>query len=575
MRNCYRIIILFLLIKCSVLSLTGCNANTNANTKQQEISGFEFPELNNDIAQLLTEDSSAVERFYRENGYTPIWIDKEPKFQKINDVLAILNESYVHGLNPEHFNSTLIKQITDSVSNEVYEWEDYIKTVLKLELILSNAAIKYSTAMQFGNINPKILFPNEYHIDIKQPDSLYYSKLFNDLKTDPVKLLVSAQPSDEAYTQLQQSLLKWKTLRDSTFVKMVDKGKNQVYKLNDKDKTFKLIANRLSISGEYLLSDTIENDQLTAELIEAVNHFRKINSYPESTEIDKITIDALNRPFDYYYRKTLANLERYRWKRTIQTSAKKTVDVNIAGAYLIASEESADPLIMNVCVGKSSSRTPLMQNNISYLNLNPYWNVPKSIAQDEICLIMKRDSTYLRRHNMRVYNGTEEIDQSTIDWKTINCKRFYYTIKQDPGNGNSLGRIKFMFPNKFAVYLHDTPSKLTFKRKNRAVSHGCVRVEKPIDLAFFCTSATTPVYQDRIRYTIERNPITKEGKDLLKKEALTKLPDIINLKERIPVSIDYHTAYMLPNDSVLYFADDVYGYDEIIVKRLEELMGNQ
>jgi len=112
---------------------------------------------------------------------------------------------------------------------------------------------------------------------------------------------------------------------------------------------------------------------------------------------------------------------------------------------------------------------------------------------------------------------------------------------------------------------------MTFKRKNRAVSHGCVRVEHPIDLAFFCTSATDPVYQDRIRHTIDRRPVSKEGIALLKKESLNKLDDILNLRVKIPVSIDYYTTYMLPDDDTLYFADDVYGYDDIIIKNLTEI----
>ena len=566
MRNYSKIFTFIACISFSVLSLSGCNASSNA--KSNDTIDTKFPELNSDIARMVT-NSSVLGQFYKQNDYNPLWIEKEPKFSKIKDVLSIFDESYTHGLTPEMFNRSAIQQIADSISNEFYIWEDYVSVAVRLELMLSESVIKYSTIMQFGYLNPQTLFPDEYHIDIRQPDSLHYCEIFKQLQNDPIAHLVSAQPKDRVYLKMQEDLLKWQNLKNSSFTAITEKGKNLVYKLNEKHKTMSDLAYRLSLSGDFAPSDTL-NDVLSAELLDAVNRFRKINSHPESQEVDKLVIDALNRPFDHYYRKTLANLERYRWKRVLPAAEGKNIEVNVAGAYLVA-DDKENPLTMKVCVGKRSTRTPLMQNNISYLNFNPYWNVPKSIAQDEICLIMKRDSAYIRKHNMRLFKDGQEVDHATIDWQSQNCKRFYYLIRQEPGDYNSLGRIKFMFPNKFSVYLHDTPSKLTFKRKNRAVSHGCVRVEHPIDLAFFCTSATDPVYQDRIRHTIDRRPVSKEGIALLKKESLKKLDDILNLRVKIPVSIDYHTTYMLPNDDTLYFADDVYGYDDIIIKNLTEI----
>ncbi|NDW17959.1 L,D-transpeptidase [Dysgonomonas sp. 216] len=561
-----RIFILLLSIN-SIVTLNGCN--TSSNTKQQqEISDFPFPELNTDIAEKLEGDTSVLSWLYKQNGYSPIWISKDIDLQKIRDVLSIFDESYMHGLSPELFNKTTISQIVDSINNNFYIWDDYLDTALRLELLLSESALKYSTILQFGYLAPQNLYPEEYHIEIRKPDSAFYTNAFKQLANNQIELLTSSQPQCEVYKSMQKSLLKWSSLQDSTFATIANKGKNNVYKLKEKSNVVATIGHRLSLSGEYIKPDTMP-DIIDEQLIEAVNAFRKLNSYPESEEIDKLVIDAMNRPLSHYCNKLIANMERYRWKRVKGKSAKN-IEVNVAGAYLVASDKDASPLQMKVCVGQPSTPTPLIENEVGYLNINPLWNVPKSIAQKEICVIMKRDSTYLARKNMRLYKGGEEVDPSTIDWKTVNCSQFYYEIRQDAGDFNSLGRIKFMFPNRFAVYLHDTPSKLTFKRKNRAVSHGCVRVEKPLDLAYYCTStASDEVYQDRIRYSIDRSPVSKQGKELLKNGKLQKLPDIINLKSKIPVSIDYYTVYMLPNDSTLYFADDVYGYDDIILKNMD------
>lgn len=127
-----------------------------------------------------------------------------------------------------------------------------------------------------------------------------------------------------------------------------------------------------------------------------------------------------------------------------------------------------------------------------------------------------------------------------------------------------------MFSNAFSVYLHDTPSKAAFGRKNRAVSHGCVRVQKPFDLAFFCMSTTSDdIYKDRLFYSIDKQPISKAGKKLAQENKLKKLPDILNPKDKISLFIDYYTVYMYPDDDMLYYADDVYEYDSAILNALK------
>lgn len=286
---------------------------------------------------------------------------------------------------------------------------------------------------------------------------------------------------------------------------------------------------------------------------------RQYESVPDSLVSDSV---------EYRYKTLQANLERYRWKRTTPP-AEKYIYVNVAAFDLQAIEPDCDPVTMNVCVGKAkTNQTPLLESEVSYMNLNPTWNVPASIIEKEIVGAVRRDSTYLTKQRMKILKGGEEIDPTTIDWKKINPKHFPYLIRQDSGNGNSLGRIKFMFPNPFSVYLHDTPSKSKFLSKNRAISHGCVRVQHPMNLAFFCLTVKDSVYFDRIRTTIELNPVSKEGKKLKRQGLLEPLKnDIVFLTNKIPLTIDYRTVYALP-DGQIQFAEDIYGFDEKIRKAL-------
>ncbi|MDR0833340.1 MAG: L,D-transpeptidase family protein [Candidatus Symbiothrix sp.] len=300
----------------------------------------------------------------------------------------------------------------------------------------------------------------------------------------------------------------------------------------------------------------------------------------QPTDTDYIKLQALLKQYDSLpdslvsdsiatnYKTVQANLERYRWKRTTPPS-EKYIWVNVAAMNLQAIEPGYEPVTMNVCVGKATTnQTPLLESELYYMNLNPTWSVPASIIEKEVYWAYRKDSTYLTKQRMKILKGTEELNPDSIDWKKINPKHFPYSIRQDSGNDNSLGRIKFMFQNPFSVYLHDTPSKRRFLMKDRAVSHGCVRVQNPMDLAYFCLSTKDSVYFDRLRTTIELPPVSKEGKRLQRQEKLEPLKnDIVFLTHKIPLTIDYRTIYTLP-DGTIQFAEDIYGFDAKIRKAL-------
>jgi len=436
----------------------------------------------------------------------------------------------------------------------------------------TRSAIKYITGMRFGFIPPHAVYGKKnYDIIVAKPDSVFQFALYKELKEDPIAAILNSHPTDNIYIRLQNEYKTLSELEASSSLPKINSG-NATYKLGDKGKHIAEIAERLIVTGEYK-PDSLKGDSIHIEfnkdLLAAINNFRKKNSYPEENEIGKLTIDALNRPVAYYKEKIRSNMERYRWKRT-KSLHSKHIEVNVAAASLVASQTDSLPIQMRVCVGTVNNRTPLLQSDISYLNLNPYWNVPKSIARGEVAVLQKRDSSYIRRKNMKLYRGGKEVNPSSINWKEVNPNTFSYIIRQEPGYGNSLGLIKFMFNNNHSVYLHDTPSKLAFNRKNRAVSHGCVRVQKPFDLAFFCLSPVTDVYKDQLLYTAKMNPLSTSGKKLLKEDKLKKLPDIINLKadNKISLFIDYYTVYMNPNDDTIYYADDIYGYDDVILNTL-------
>lgn len=516
-------------------------------------------------------DSTALSSFYGNNNYEPIWINDTLNTERLYSFINIIDHVYEHGLESNLFDKDAIQLLTDSIDSGVFSDSMNIlyRKINELEKRTTRSLIKYTTGMKYGFINPKKLYKKDHAIKIATPDSSFYAELYQNIKKDPVATMIALQPQNRVYKKMQEEYATLSSKKDLEWKKIKDIG-NDVYKIGASGNNITAIAKRLIITGEYT-ADTTNNDTthmvLDEKLMLAVNEFRRKISYPEEPEIGSITIEALNRPLTYYIGKIKVNMERYRWQH-VKERHDKHIDVIIPAFKLIATQKDSLPLIMRVCVGTSYNKTPFIESNISYLNLNPVWNVPKSIAQGEVSVRQKRDPSYLKRNNMKLFKNGKEVDPETINWQEVNPSKFNYYIRQGSGWANSLGRIKFMFNNDFSVYLHDTPVQKAFLRKNRAVSHGCVRVQRPVELAFFCLTPPSNVYKDQLRYSIDRNPETVEGKELAKENKLKKLPDIINPKDGISLSIDYYTVYMHPNEDDLYYADDVYDYDPTLMKEL-------
>jgi len=577
--------IIFLLITVSCKKKGQSTDVSHSNKKEVTKSKFasNYPDFNPSVWTAMLKDKiekdSILSPVYKHNEYIPVWLHDTLDTKNLYHFFDILSDVEMHGLSSELFSLTSLKSVTDSIDSGLYtsNIDTLHSKIYFVEQMATKAALKYITGMKFGFVNPRKLYGKNYDINITKPDSSFLRNLYKEIKEHPVNAVIDAQPTDNIYLRLQDEYKALLEKKDSISFPQIMSG-NATYKLGDRSKHIGEIAKRLLITGEYS-PDSTSNDSIHNELDEnllaAVNLFRKNNSYPEEKEVGKLTVDALNRPVSYYMEKIRANMERYRWRRTKSVHTKH-IEVNVAAASLVASKPDSLPLTMRVCVGTVSNKTPLLGSDIAYLNLNPYWNVPKSIAQGEVAVLQKRDSTYIRRKNMKLYKGGKEVDVASIDWKKVNPSTFSYIVKQEPGYGNSLGLIKFMFNNNHSVYLHDTPSKMAFNRKNRAVSHGCVRVQKPFDLAFFCLSPVTDVYKDQLLYTSKMNPVSNAGKKLLRDNKLKKLPDIINLKadNKISLFIDYFTAFMYPNDDTLYYADDMYGYDTIILTALSPQQSN-
>ena len=261
--------------------------------------------------------------------------------------------------------------------------------------------------------------------------------------------------------------------------------------------------------------------------------------------VGSATLAALNVPTPVRVRQLIQNLERWRWLP--HDLGQRHILVNVPDFMLDLVENGQSRLTMRVVVGKPSWPTPTLSAAMTHMVLKPQWRVPVSIAREEILPRLRQDPAYLVHNNMRVWyvgsNGTWEINPRTVDWPKVQAKNLPYMFRQEPGPKNPLGDIKFVFPNRFDVYLHDTPSRTLFTKTDRALSHGCIRLEKPFDLA---------------EHVLRHNP--QWTRERLSTAVTKNTSQTVLLPEPLPIHLTYRTAWV-DEEGVVHFRTDIYGYD--------------
>lgn len=275
--------------------------------------------------------------------------------------------------------------------------------------------------------------------------------------------------------------------------------------------------------------------------------------------IYKDTTDSL------YRKKIIANMERFRWQT--EELGKKYIFVNLAAMQLQAiNHHDGDTLEMRICGGTLKHKSPMLNSHIERIDMNPYWNIPFSIIKKEIAPAHAQDSAYFARNNYRIL---EKRSGKELNPKDVTRKMLLsgdYRIRQDNGEGNSLGRLILRFPNNFAVYLHDTNNKSAFRREKRMVSHGCIRVEQPLELAIFVLDKPEDEDIDKIRTAIGLPPLSEDFEQDTTDTAEIKM-EIMHVKPTVPVIISYFTLY--PDIHGKWQSHpDLYGYDKVILEKL-------
>ena len=556
------------------------------------------------------EYAQQVKNFYVSRQSLPFWTREGYQQHAIDSMETLLRRSNEHGLPPEMFLHPNIKAHIDSL--KAYKFKDeksLYRELVQLELDLTHAYILYTNALRFGVTDPEVMNGGKWLYKTARADSNAVRQALAAVDT-LFSFIHYAQPLDTHYVAMTREMANLLPFKDISF-KEIPKTKVDS---NGVDKAVKLIGQRLQITGE--LSKRYRcNDTLDAKVLAAINLFRANNAIPVSSCLDDETIDALNRPISYYIDKLRINLERMRW-RTLPGKGPDCIAVNTADFTLRAARNGKIVTSMRICCGKTltlkdsvkartvdgiiqsfKSESPMLYGEIDQVILNPEWFVPETIIKDEYYAKLCKDNTaLLKKEDFYVYNIRPEgrgsqVVADTINWNKINPNKIPYILIQAAGPKNSLGRIKLNFPNSEYVYLHGTPTASAFKKRNRAVSHGCVRVEKPVDLAMvvFDYNEYEEEQLEQIQIRLGEKPTTKEGrkfeKELKEYEEfyLDSLPDdekkfyrpirptYVTMEKQMPVFFEYFTAFLGENGHIQY-RNDVYFKEQNVLNALNALV---
>ncbi len=415
-----------------------------------------------------------------------------------------------------------------------------------VETAFSNAAVKYAQDIYGGRIAPTAV-NSAWTIT---PKRINEAEMLVKLASsdDPAKIFADLEPKHAEFQRLKAALLKFD---DSEAIDQVAIPDGKTLKLGMTDERVPLLRQRLGVAepdvpetaGAAAAPDLTYDDALVA----AVKAFQESLDLTADGVAGPATIAALNGGGTATKDDIIANMERWRWEP--EEFGKFHVFVNLPEFRLRIMDDGKEAYTTRVVIGTTKHQTPVFSDEIEHIVVNPYWNVPASIATNEIKPHLLANPGYLAGQNMEMLSGGKVINASAIDWTSTNINKFH--IRQRPGGGNALGRVKFLFPNQHDVYLHDTPSKSLFARSFRAYSHGCVRVENPMEFAGALVQHEAKISQASLEGLFGD------------REAW------VNLDTHIPVHLSYFTL-RIDEDGTIRSYGDVYGANKKLIALLNE-----
>jgi L,D-transpeptidase YcbB len=500
--------------------------------------------------------SDALRRFYERRFHEPAWTREGRPLPIVDDLISALSEAWRDGLDGETCHLAPLRSALEAVAMD--RQGDAIDKPWRLadvDLLASDGFLLLASHLAAGMTDPATVEP-EWFIQVARPDPA--EALRSAVEGGAVeRALAAMRPARMEYAGLREALRRcaeavalggWPAIPPGPSIRPGAVGPR-----------VRALRERLEASGDLPLSEPAAtpgaSDVYDPSVAAAVRRFQARHGLGMDGVAGLGTQAALNIPAEERLGQIQVNLERWRWLP--RDFGPRYIIVNAADFRLKLIEQGRIVLDMPVVVGKAATRTPVFDDLMTTIEINPVWDVPPSIAATEILDNARADAEYLGRLGYKLYAGwgesAAEVDPSGLDWSTLDAESFPYRVRQAPGPMNSLGRLAFLFPNPWAVYLHDTPLRYLFERPSRSFSHGCIRIAQPLELAVELLRDDPAWTKERILAAIAKGANQE-----------------VFLPRPIPIYIVYLTAWR-DETGALQFRDDIYGRDATLARALAGL----
>ena len=525
-------LVVFLLVSISI------NAQTSQELIKQRIeSGESSKSISADGIVLFSQIE--LPKIYNDSNYEIIWDDKKNR----EDLIESLVRADDEGLLPNDYHLERINKILSKSKYRKLEELD----AANLDMLLTDALMLYASHLVSGKVEQSQI-RSKWDVELNQRPKGIDSLVIVTLKKENIKwALRELKPQHYFYLLLKQDLKTFKAIADNggwPSIPAIDKLEN-----GDNDERIPIIRKYLIINKDLILSKVEDETMFDDELEVAVKKFQERHNLTADGVIGKGTLEQMNVSVEDRIDQIRINLERARW--TLHQTEEDFLMVNIAGFKVRRIKNRQEVFSSRVIVGQYHKSTPIFKGMMQYIVLNPTWTLPYSIATSETLPKLKKDPGYLAAKHMIIMDRSGKVlDPDKINFHDYSSGNFPFTVRQKAGPWNALGQVKFIFPNKNAIYLHDTPSKSLFNRQDRAFSHGCIRTEDKWDLLISLMDDPDVWNMDKINEILDSGETTR-----------------IDLPKPLPIYLLYWTTGVDRKGKV-YFIKDVYKRDPAVLKAL-------
>ena len=467
-------------------------------------------------SKLNEQTARGIRSFYNTRNFQYAWFTTQGITEQGKGFWNLYDYSYSGNDGKGVKNDALEKKMDTLLNEDTLQVTKGDTSFIRTELALTHHFIELAQSSKDSTINYSML---QTFFPAKKYDVLAYSdSILNKQNKDS-----AYAGSNQAYQSMKEHLKKYYDAAKNGGWQPIAGNVNGLRK-GVSSPAVVSIKKRLVATGDYTSGDT--SAVYSDSLMTAIKSYQQRHGLMPTGMINDSLIRTLNVPVEQRIQQIVLNMNRMLW--TPQQKDSNIIHVNIPEYMLYVYGDTSNAKNMEVIVGKEGNSTMMFNGNLNQIVFSPYWNVPESIVRDEIMPKMKSDPNYLKKQNMEIVKQNDSLP----------------VIRQLPGVKNSLGRVKFLFPNTFDIYLHDTPEKSLFAKKDRALSHGCIRVARPEDLAAY-------LLRDQSDWTPER----------IKQAMNSDKEQVVQLKKPVPVAITYYTAWV-DNNGQLNFRDDIYSHDQ-------------